>query len=86
MERKRVTLEKAVDLWIRETMAAVALREVPITHRIVLDAAGPSSAVARALRFSPTGRRPRITGSLWQRSLREGACVHSESPPAQIVG
>lgn len=44
VERKRVALEKAVDLWIRETMAAVALREAPITLRIVLDAAGPSCA------------------------------------------
>jgi len=36
VERKHVTLEKPVDAWIREAMAAVPLREAPITHEIAL--------------------------------------------------
>ena len=37
VERKRVALEKPVDAWIREAMAAVPLREAPITHEIALE-------------------------------------------------
>ena len=36
VERKRVALEKPVDAWIREAMAAVPLTEAPITHEIAL--------------------------------------------------
>ncbi len=36
VERKRVALERPVDAWIKEAMAAVPLREAPITHEIAL--------------------------------------------------
>ena len=37
VERKRVALERPVDAWIKEAMAAVPLREAPITHEIALE-------------------------------------------------
>jgi PIN domain nuclease of toxin-antitoxin system len=37
VERKRLTLEKPVDGWIKEALAAVPLREAPITHEIALE-------------------------------------------------
>src|SRR3990172_774206 len=37
VERKRVSLDKAVDAWIQEAMRRAPLKEAPITHEVALE-------------------------------------------------